>query len=106
MGIGDIWDSIVDGLDYLIHFEWVGDFADMFADMFENIGEFSFYGIAMGLIGVIGSYSTKYLNLSGNGMSMIQSMTQYMPPVQRIIWTVLTYAAVFIAGYLFGKTLD
>lgn len=35
----DIWDSIVDGFDYLIHFEWIVDFKDAIVDTFSNIPE-------------------------------------------------------------------
>jgi hypothetical protein len=39
VSFSDIWDSIVDGFDYFIHFEWVGDAKDGIAETFSNIPE-------------------------------------------------------------------
>ncbi len=49
MGISDIWDSIVDGWDYFIHFEWLGDAWDAIGETFSTLNEFSTYGLIFGV---------------------------------------------------------
>lgn len=84
------WDSVV----------------EIFSASFDDIGSFSFTGIAFAIIGVGMIYCTRYLNLNGSGLGSIEAMTQYMPPVQRLIWTVLSYVAVAVACYFVGKGFE
>ena len=91
----DIWDFIVDGFDYLIHFEWVGDLKDGIVDFFSNIGEFSMYGLIMGIIGVLFILFTKQW--------MLDSFTKLMPPAKGLFITILTFTLTFVAGYILGK---
>lgn len=37
MDFSDIWDYIVDGFDYLIHFEWLADLKDVVGEFFSSI---------------------------------------------------------------------
>ncbi len=116
MGLGDIfeeaWDFIIDGTEYFFSFEWFGDawdgIIDFFSSMFEGIGEFSFLGLTFGILTVLFSYLTKFLNFTGadKQMTLIASMTQFMPPGERILWTVVSYLGAFIAGYLLGKHFE
>lgn len=108
----DAWDFFVDGISYLFSFEWVGDvfegMGDFFGAMFEGITEFSFMGVTFGILSVSASYATKFLNVSGTDkqMTLIASMTQYMPLKQKIIWTIASYVGAFIGGYLLGRYFE
>ena len=102
----DAWDMFLEGLEYIFTFEWWGDVADLLGSAFEDIGEFSFFGLAFGILGVAFSFGTRYFNLNGTGMGIIESMTQFMPPFQRIMWTVLSYVGAFIGGYIMGKYFE
>jgi len=50
MGLGDIWDYLADGWDYVISFEWWDDFKDFLSEFFENIGEFSIIGLVHAVV--------------------------------------------------------
>ena len=108
----DAWDAIVDGVEYLFSFEWIGDAwegtTEFFGSMFEGIGQFSFMGLAFAIMTVGFSYSTRYLNITGDdkGMSLIATMVQHMPPAERLFWTVASYVGAFIAGYFMGKYFE
>ena len=107
----DAWDGLIDGSEYFFSFEWLGDIGEFFGSMFEDIGEFSFLGLTFAILAVLASYGTKYLNFgivegSTKQVTLIASMTQYMPPGERILWTVLSYAGAFVAGYLMGKHFE
>jgi hypothetical protein len=91
----EIWDSIVDGFDYLIHFEWAGDLWDGITDFFSNISEVSSYGIIFGIIGcAFILFTSKW---------MLGSFTSYMKPMSKIIVTILTYVVTFLVSYVIGK---
>jgi len=51
--LSDIWDYLLDGLDYLIHFDWFFDVKDSLVDIFTGLGEFSKVGLAFGVLGVL-----------------------------------------------------
>lgn len=108
----DAWDAITDGFEYFISFEWIGDawegISDFFGSMFEGINEFSFMGLAFGIMTVGFSYLTKFLNFTGDDkqMTLIASMVQHMPPAQRLFWTIASYVSAFIAGYFVGKYFE
>jgi hypothetical protein len=107
MGLDDIWDAIVDGFDYLISFEWLSDLWEFISAGFEDMGELSIYGVIMAVISVGLTYSTRYFNFVANKqIGLIESMTQYMKPGQQVIWTIICYAGVAIAGYLLGKMFE
>lgn len=104
----DAWGGLVDGFGYVFGFEWLEDVGEFFGSMFENIGEFSFLGLTFGVLSVGFSYATKFLNFTGadKQMTLIASMVQYMPPTQRIVWSVLSYVGAFVAGYFVGKHFE
>lgn len=111
----DGWDMLMDAGEYLFSFEWIGDVwegtIDFFGSMFEGIGEFSFLGMTFGILAVLASYGTKFLNFgiiegSTKQITLIASMVQYMPPIEQVIWTILSYIAAFIAGYLVGNRFE
>jgi hypothetical protein len=115
MSLGDIfedaWDFIVDGAEYFISFEWIGD---VWEGMTEFLGSafslegFSFLGLTFGVLAFAFSYLTKYLNFTtdGKGMTLIATMVQHMPPAQRVFWTIASYGAAFIAGYFLGNYFE
>ena len=90
MDIGEIWDGFVDELDYLIHFEWVGDSLEFFSGFFENIGEFSFPGILYGIILVVLVYLFR---------ESVFTLTKSFP------LQIIFYIVAFVMGYLMGKRI-
>ena len=98
MALSDVWDSIVDGFDYFIHFEWIGDFWEGVQDFFSNISEISSYGIIFGLIMCIFLFLTQDY--------MLGSFTKLMKPANALITTILTYVIGFIVGYVVGKRFE
>jgi hypothetical protein len=102
----DSRDWLSETFEYIITFEWFGDVGDFFGSMFEGLGEFSIYGLVFGVLTVGFSYMTRYINLAGKGMGLIESMTQYMSPNQRFFWTIASYVGSFVAGYFMGKFFE
>lgn len=95
MGFDDIWDDFVEGVGNFFSFEWA---SEMFS--FEGMSN---YGLGFGTFSVLVSYMTRYINLNGSGLGLIESMTQFMPPAQRIFWTIASYVGAFIGGYFIGN---
>jgi hypothetical protein len=107
MGLDDIWDNILDGLAYAFSFEWISDLWEFISAGFEDIGELSVYGLVMGTLSLLFTYATRSINVfGGKKLGLIESMTQYMKPTSRVMWTVICYVGVFIAGYLLGKMFE
>jgi hypothetical protein len=102
----DAWDSICDGFDYFISFEWWEDVTEGVGDAFSNLSEFSTFGLTFGILTVLFSYATRYVNLNGTGMGIIESMTQFMPPLERTLWTIISYVGSFVAGYFLGSYFE
>ncbi len=98
MGLDDFWDYIVDGFDYIIHFEWVGDLKDGIVETFSNLGEFSMYGLIMGICGILFLLFTKKY--------MLDAFLKYMKPGAGIVITILTFALTFVALYLIGSRME
>lgn len=105
----EVWDFIVsifddflgdlaDGIIYIITFQWVADIPDFFGTMFDDITEFSLYGIAFGLMALILIYYIRSY--------MIEPFVQYYSPTGRAFWTIATYVTVFIGGYFMGKFFE
>lgn len=97
--------SIEESRDWIIEqletaYESIGDF---FSGAFDDMGEFSFLGVAFAIITTGLMYATRYTGLAGKDLGMVESMTQYMPTGQRILWTITTYLVCGIAGYFIGK---
>ena len=91
----DIWDSIVDGFEYIISFSWISDFWEGLIEVFSSIGEFSTWGLiggilSAGLIFMLRDY-------------MIQPFLVNMSVVGYWFTAGLTYLVCFAAGYLIFK---
>ena len=93
----EVWDSLVDGFSYMFSFEWVGDIWEFVTGMFDNLSEFSVGGLAFG------SMSAGFIYLTRN--YMLGAFTTLMDPTSKVVWTIATYAASFIVGYLVGKRM-
>lgn len=93
----DILDWFGEAWDYIIDFEWLSDVAEFFTGMFEDIGEFSFIGLGFGLCVFLLVYALRNY--------MINPFVQYMSPISKIFWTVITYGGCVVMGYLVGKSL-
>lgn len=93
----DVWERMIEIFQYIISFEWVGDFFSFVGGMFENLGEFSFIGLVFGLITAVIVFLLRKW--------MLNPFLQYMSPVSKIIWAVATYVVCFIVGYLIGKRM-
>jgi hypothetical protein len=79
---------------------------EIFSGAFEDMGELSYMGVAFAILAVGVIYCTRYINLDGSGMGSIEAMLQYMKPVSRIVWTVISYVAVAVGGYFVGKGFE
>ena len=96
--LGEGWDMLLDGISYLISFEWVGDAGEFFGSMFENISELSITGLAFGILGAGIIY---YLR-----GSLLTPFTQYMGTFTGLFWTIVTYIGCFAGGYFVGKHFE
>ncbi len=101
LGIGLIFedsrDFLIEILEEIFSFEWLGDVLDFFGGMFEDLGEFSIGGLIFGFatFGLIFVLRER----------MLEPFLQLMGPATRIFWMVVTYAGVFAMGYLVGKRI-
>lgn len=96
--LSDIWDYILDGFDYFIHFDWFFDLKDLIVDMFTGLSEFSKVGLAFGVLGVLFLLFTKQW--------MLDSFLAYMKPAQKVITSILTYVGTFVACYILGNRFE
>ena len=86
--MGDIWDEIVESFFNFFSFEWIGDLGETFSGMFENITEFSIFG----LVYAIGLPLLIYL-----------FRNQIFVFLKSVPLQILVYLVSAIAGYLIGK---
>lgn len=91
-------DYYMDALNYIISFDWMSDIGDFLGSAFEGLSDFSFYGLSFALLATGLIFFTRSY--------MIEPFVQYYDPFQRMFWTIATYVAVFIAGYLLGKAFE
>lgn len=96
--IEEIWESITGGISYIFSFSWLGDLGELIGSMFENMGELSIYGLAMGIVGAGTVFLAKDY--------MLTSFTKYMSPMEGMFWTIATYTGTFVAGYFMGKHFE
>lgn len=70
---------------------------DFITGMFDDMGEFSTTGLAVGLLsmGIIFVFRER----------MLYSFLQYMGTVEKIFWGGMTYIATGAVGYLIGKRI-
>lgn len=94
----DIWDYILDGFDYIIHFDWFFDLKDLMVDLFSGLSEFSRLGLGFGIAGILFLVFTKKF--------MLDAFLLYMNPAQRIITSILTYVGTFVACYILGNRFE
>jgi MFS superfamily sulfate permease-like transporter len=87
----DTWESIITG-------EIFGNLWDFISGAFENIGEFSFYGLGFGALAVVLIYYLRNW--------MIQPFVQYFSPAGQLFWTIATYVVVFVGGYFMGNAFE
>jgi len=88
ISLEEVWEKILEGFDYVISFEWIEDFRELFSGMFENITEFSIMGAIIGIIVVMLVYLFR-----GSVFILIKN------PITKIIF----YIIAFVMGYLMGK---
>ena len=93
--MGDMFDSMMDEISYLISFEWTSDILEFFSGFFSNLSEFSpvglIYGIIMvGLVFVFRGSIFSFVNSMGAG---------------KIIWIPVFYIFAFGMGYVMGRKI-
>lgn len=92
--IDEIIDGVTDFFSYIFSFEWFSDVWDFIGSMFENIGQFSVYGVAFGLVG----FGTVFLAKD----YMLTPFLIHMGSFEAFFWMIATYIGCFVAGYLIG----
>lgn len=93
MGLDEMWDWIVDELDYLIHFEWISDIGDFFSGLFENLSEISIAGLIFGAISIF------LTNMVLKKLDYINSL----PIIAKTINYVIFFALSFVITYIMVK---
>lgn len=93
----EVCETVQDQFNYLISFEWWSDFWEFFFGMFENLNEFSIWGILGAVIMVGFIFVTSDM--------MLFSFTQYMDVFSRIVTVIATYVSSAVVGYLMFKKL-
>jgi MFS superfamily sulfate permease-like transporter len=94
----EVWEYISEGLEYVFSFDWFSDFIDFLSSAFEDLSEFSMYGLTFGVLGTGLIFFTRDY--------MITPFVQYYDPVPRMFWTIATYLVVFLGGYFLGKSFE
>ena len=95
--IEDAWDQLIEGVEYFLSFEWIGDVLEFFGGMFEDIGEFSYFGLIFALLVIIFIYYTSQY--------MLDPFLVHMSKGTAFFWEITTYGGSAILGYLVGKRL-
>lgn len=95
--IEDTREWLIDGLNYVIGFEWLSDLWEFITGMFEDLGEFSFGGLAFGAVVVL------FIYLLRN--QMLIPFLNHMGRVEYLFWGGATYFSAAIGGYLVGKKI-
>jgi len=90
MGIGDVWEFIVDKVS-----EGIEEFLDLFRGLFSNLREFSVPGLIAGAVIAAIAFFARGL--------IITPFTSKMPVGQGIFTEIICYVAVFVVGYLMMK---
>lgn len=94
----DGWDMFLEGIEYIFTFEWFGDIGEFFSTIFDNIGNFSIIGLAMGLLSAGLIYGLRSY--------MLTPFLKFMSPFEALFWGTATYIGTFIAGYLVGSYME
>lgn len=93
----DAWDYLLDGVDYFISFEWLGDLWDFITSMFEDIGEFSYLGVVFAVLVIAFIYFASPW--------MLKPFLDHMGKAEKVFWGGATYIGSAILGYIVGKRL-
>lgn len=95
--IEDAWDGLLETLEYVFTFEWIGDLGDFFGGMFDSLADFSIFGLVFGvLVVVLVNILEPY---------MLEPFTSHMNLGTAWFWKIATYLCSFIIGYLVGKRM-
>lgn len=92
------FDDIMDGFMYLVTFEWLPDLWEFITSGFEDMGEFSIYGLIFAILcgGLVFFLRKQMLNPFLDGMV----------GGEKIFWMMITYGGVIAAGYFMGKAFE
>ena len=96
--IDEIIDWFMEILSYIFSFEWLSDVWEFISSMFENIEEFSVFGLIFGII------SAGFIFIVRD--YMLQPFLVHMGTFEALFWMIATYLACFVAGYLMGKHFE
>lgn len=96
--LDEIWDWITEAFEYIISFEWFFDAKDSIVELFESIGEFSFYGLFFGIASCSVILFTKQW--------LLDPFLARGSFVSGMIITILTFVMTFVVGYLIGKKME
>lgn len=91
-------ETVWEGIEYLLTFQWFGDLWDFISSAFEDIGELSMYGLTFGVLAFVLIFF-----LRGQ---MITPFVKYYSPIGKTFWTIATYVTVFVGGYFLGKAFE
>ena len=98
--VPDLWEGFLE----FWTFEWIGEVWDFILGVFTLGEEFSYAGLFFGLCAVLVMYLSNILMFGlGGNKNIIDSMLQYLPGFQRILWTIIDYVVIFIVGYFIGR---
>lgn len=102
LGIALIFEStrdyLVEAWEYISEFGWLSDIWEFITSAFEGLGEFSMYGLVFGIL------TTVFLFLVSKWT--LAPFLAYYDATGKIVWTIITYAGTFAAGYLMGKAFE
>jgi hypothetical protein len=90
----EIWEQLI----YISTGEWIGDLWDFITSAFEDLSEFSTYGIVFGIIGLVFIYYLREWT--------VKPFVQHFSSTGQIFWTVATYVIVFAGCYILGKGFE
>jgi len=93
----EAWDLALDSWDYFSSFEWFGDTWEFITEMFTDLNEFSYMGLTFAILVLVFIYFTSPY--------MLKPFTDHMSPATSLFWTVTTYGASAVIGYMVGKRL-
>ncbi len=95
--LDEIWDSVVEGFEYIISLEWFGEGLEFIAGMFEGLSELSYGGLTFGLATALFIYTLRDY--------MLSPFLLHMGIMEAYFWGGATYLGGGIFGYLIGKKL-
>ena len=94
----DSRDYLTEAFEYFIGFEWLSDLWEFVTSAFEDMGEFSWYGLVFGALTTIFLYFLSDWTLA--------PFLAYYDATGKILWGTITYVGTFAAGYFMGKAFE